>query len=131
MAAYSLYLRNKYPNFTDMKLHNTLIQINNQGMGQGDTELGLRLLSNYFKLILDENNLPRFVAFYNAGVKLLTADSPLVEPLKKLEEHGVKILACKTCIDYYQIPMPLPVGIAGTMVDIILLQHEAQKVITL
>lgn len=100
-------------------------------MGQGDQELGMRLLSNYFKLLFEENSLPRFIAFYNSGVKLLTTDSPLIEPLKKLEAEGVKLIACKTCIDYYQIPLPLPVGIAGTMVDIILLQQEADKIITL
>jgi intracellular sulfur oxidation DsrE/DsrF family protein len=114
-----------------MMHQNTLIQINNFGMGQGESELGIRLLTNYFKLILDEKSLPRFISFYNSGVQLLTADSPVIEPLKELEKQGVKLIACKTCMDYYKIPTPLPVGIAGTMVDIILLQQEAGKVITL
>ncbi|MGE4288510.1 MAG: DsrE family protein [Salinivirgaceae bacterium] len=110
---------------------NTLLQINNFGMGQGDASLGLKLINNYFNLIINDEQYPQFVVFYNSGVKLLTQNSPAVDSLKKLAEAGVQLIACKTCIDHYQISLPLPVGAPGSMMDIIALQQKAEKIITL
>ncbi len=112
-------------------MNNTLIQINNNGMGQGDEELGLLLINNYLKLISAENNLPKFITFYNSGVKIICEDSPIIEKLKKLEESGVKLIACKTCLNHFNLLDHVKVGIPGTMVDIIELQKMADKVINL
>lgn len=109
----------------------TLLQINTNGMGQGDDILGLTLIENYFKLIIQENALPKIITFYNAGVKLVVSGSPVIDLLKEIEQNGVQLVACKTCLNHYGILNELAVGMAGTMIDIILLQKEATKVITL
>jgi selenium metabolism protein YedF len=113
------------------KNENTLIQVNQYGMGQGNDALGLKLMGNYFKLLVEDNHLPRFVVFYNAGVKFLSQGSPVIEELKTVESKGVKLLACKTCLDFFELTDKLEVGVAGTMHDIIALQANADKVITL
>ncbi len=110
---------------------NTLIQITHNGMGLGDEELGIILLNNYFKLILEQNRLPKFVALYNSGVELICTGSPLIEIFKLLESKGINLIACKTCLNHYNLIDKLEVGIAGTMVDIIELQAIADKVINL
>lgn len=110
---------------------NTLIQITQNGMGSGNEDLGLKLIGNYFKLILQEQQLPQFMVFYNAGVKLLCEGSPVIESLREIEAMGVKLIACKTCLDFYNLIPKLQVGTIGSMIDIIDLQNSAQKIIQL
>ncbi|MFB6319392.1 sulfurtransferase-like selenium metabolism protein YedF [Saccharicrinis sp. FJH54] len=110
---------------------NTLIQISHDGMGSGDDALGLQLITNYFKLMNEEDELPRFIVFYNSGVKLICKSSPVIDVAQALEQKGVKLMACKTCLKHYDLMDKTEVGIAGTMMDIIELQKIADKVITL
>ena len=76
-------------------------------------------------------DLPKIIVFYNEGVKLICSGSPVIDILKETEKKGVKLLACKTCLNHYKILDKVEVGICGTMMDIITLQAEASKVITL
>lgn len=110
---------------------NTLIQINQNGMGAGDTELGLILINNYLKLTGEEKNPPRVIAFYNEGVRLVCEGSTALEQLQALEDKGIKLMACKTCLKHLGLMDKMKVGIPGTMMDIIELQKVAEKVITL
>lgn len=112
-------------------LKNTLIQITQNGMGAGDEELGLLLVKNYLKLVGEENELPQVIVFYNGGVKLICEGSPAIEILRALEQKGVKLMACKTCLNHFNLLEKTEVGIAGTMMDIIELQKVAEKVVTL
>jgi len=112
-------------------LKNTLIQITQKGMGAGDEELALVLVKNYLKLVAEEEELPRVIAFYNQGVELITEGSPVIAELKTLQDKGVRLLACKTCLNYFALLDKVEVGIPGTMMDIIELQKVAEKVINL
>lgn len=113
-----------------MKKLSDLLQITRYGMGNGDHELAVKLIGNYFKLILEDKRLPSIIVFYNEGVKLLECNSPVGDYLKDMEHNGIKLLACKTCLDYYNIN-EMCAGIKGTMMDIITLQSDAEKVINL
>lgn len=110
---------------------NTLIQVSQNSMGSGDDVLGLQLMNNYLRLMSEEPELPRFVVFYNSGVKLLCNGSPVVEAAKALETKGVKLIACKTCLQHFKLIEQIEVGMLGTMMDIIELQKKAEKVIVL
>lgn len=110
---------------------NTLLQINNFGMGQGDDALGIALIQNYLNLILQEDALPAVIAFYNGGVKFVAEGSPVINTLQEIEAKGVKLIACKTCLNHFGLIDKIKVGLGGTMIDIITLQKEASKVITL
>ncbi|PKP02165.1 MAG: hypothetical protein CVU11_12735 [Bacteroidetes bacterium HGW-Bacteroidetes-6] len=110
---------------------NVLLQVAQNGMGAGDDELGIQLVVNYFRLINEEIELPRFIAFYNGGVKLICIGSPALEILKAIERKGVKLIACKTCLNHYNLLDKMDVGVAGTMIDIIELQKITDKVINL
>ena len=114
-----------------MNNSNTLIQINQNGMGNGDQELGLTLISNYLKLSLNSDQLPKIITFYNAGVKLTCEGSPVLDTLKSLEKAGVKMIICKTCLNFFKLENAVKVGIQGSMQDIITLQADASKVINL
>lgn len=110
---------------------NILLQFNKNGMGEGDIKLSNLLAKNYLKLLNEENELPKVIVFYNEGVKLICKGSIVVEELKILEARGVKLLACKTCLNYYELIDKIEVGLAGTMMDIIEIQKISDKVITL
>lgn len=109
---------------------NHLLQITRYGMGHGDADLAIKLIGSYFKIIIEDKRLPAIITFYNEGVKLLASDSPVINLMQQAEKEGVKLLACKTCLDYYQIEN-MGAGVKGTMMDIITLQSDANKVINL
>lgn len=108
---------------------NTLLQITKNYLGEGDVELGRKLLENYLRQRNAEERLPAVICFYNSGVKLLTEENDTLEILKEIEAKGIKLLACKTCLDYFGLTDKMKAGIAGTMIDIITLQDNADKVI--
>lgn len=110
---------------------NTLIQVTNDGMGLGDEALGHQLITNYFGLLSEEATLPRVIVFYNSGVKLLCKNSPALEALKCIEEKGVQLVACKTCLNHFNVINDIKAGKAGTMMDIIELQKVSDKVISI
>ncbi len=112
-----------------MNQSNTLLQITKESMGEGDPELGKTLIFNYFNILLINNMSPKIIVFYNAGVNLLSKTSPIIDLLRQLEQKGVQLLACKTCVNFYKTP--IEVGTIGTMEDIITLQAKAQKVISI
>nr|WP_321355871.1 DsrE family protein [uncultured Draconibacterium sp.] len=110
---------------------NTLIQITHNGMGSGNEELGQLLVKNYLTLLYEEEELPKVITFYNEGVKLICSGSPALKSLKTLSEKGVKLVACKTCLNQFKLLDKVEVGIPGTMVDIMHFQKVAQKVVNL
>ncbi len=109
----------------------TVILITRNGMGSAEAELQLRLVQTYLKL-LDENNiLPAAICFYTDGVKLVVSGSPVIATLKSLEEKGVRLVLCSTCLNFFNLQDHVQVGIIGGMTDIIELQFKAAKVISL
>ena len=110
---------------------NTLIQLSQDSMGTGDKDLGTKLISNYLRLISEETEMPCFIVFYNSGVKLICKGSPVTEIFKIMENKGVKLIACKTCLQHFDLMDEIEAGIAGTMMDIVELQKLADKVISL
>ena len=97
-------------------------------MGEGDSELGLRILGTFLRKTGALTDLEALV-LYNAGVLLLAPDSPLIPELTQVEESGVDVLACGTCIAHYGIQPAL-----GRVTDMDTILRElaaAQKVITL
>ena len=55
----------------------------------------------------------------NQGVFTLTEESFVSLQLKELEDKGVDILACKTCVDYYELGEKLTVGKISGMAQFI------------
>jgi len=112
-------------------MKNTVIQITNNGMGKADETLQRKLAGKYLELIQLNDTLPNAICFYTDGVKLVVEGSPVLEQLKSLEEKGVRLIVCSTCLDYFNLTDKVKVGIVGGMTDIIEAQVKAEKVITL
>jgi selenium metabolism protein YedF len=84
-------------------------------MGQGDDELGRKLMKTFINIIGMMDNMPSLIAFYNSGVKLTVKDSGVDDILMELEKRGVRMLICSTCIDYFGIGDKIAAGEKSNM----------------
>jgi sulfur relay (sulfurtransferase) complex TusBCD TusD component (DsrE family) len=109
----------------------TLIVINKDGMGEADAELRHKLITTYLTLLDDNGMLPGAICLYTDGVKLALEGSPVLDQLQSLEDKGVRLILCKTCIDHLGVADKVKAGVVGGMTDIISAQWAAEKVITL
>jgi len=112
-------------------MKNTIIQISNDGMGKADETLQHKLLGKYLELIQQNEVLPNAICFYTDGVKMVVEGSPILKQLEALENKGVRLVVCSTCLDYFNLTEKVKVGILGGMTDIIEAQTKADKVISL
>jgi intracellular sulfur oxidation DsrE/DsrF family protein len=100
-------------------------------MGRGHDHLGGLLMDKFLQTLADLPEKPVIVAFYNAGVKLLCEGSPVLEPLGKLQAAGVELLACGTCLEFFDLRPHIVVGRGSTMREITGALLTADKVITI
>jgi sulfur relay (sulfurtransferase) complex TusBCD TusD component (DsrE family) len=111
--------------------HATTLLITSEGLGKADQELQHKLANTYLHLINEYNLLPAAICFYTEGVKLVVEGSPVLETLSALEDKGVRLIVCNTCLNFYGLIDKVRVGIIGGMADIIEAQWKADRVITL
>lgn len=111
-------------------LSDSLILVANAGLGQGDPVLSRRMIGVYFRTLAEMGQRPAAIAFYTAGVQLVVDDSPCLAELRALADAGLRLLACRSCLDYYGLIDRVAVGEVGNMAQIIELQAAAARVIT-
>lgn len=106
----------------------TVVVLNQDQMGHGDRALGQRILQTFLQKSIA---LPGFTAilFYNSGVKLVADGSPVLAELRSLEERGVDLVPCGTCLNHYALTPA--VGKVANMDAILAELGRAAKVITL
>ena len=114
-----------------MSTRDTVILVTNNGMGNGPQDLQQTLIAKYFELLNLQDDLPAVICFYTEGVRLVTEGSPVIEKLRALEEKGVRLIVCSTCLNYFGLIEKIKIGIVGGMGDILAAQWQAAKVITL
>lgn len=87
-------------------------------MGEGSEELGKILMKSFVYTVTEATPFPSTLIFYNGGVHLTCEGSEVLEDLKKLEEEGVEIISCGTCLDFFEIKDKLQVGEISNMYTI-------------
>ena len=108
---------------------NTVVVIDSLHMGKGDVELGRILMKGFIYTLSEMEELPKTILFYNEGVKLTIEGAESLQDLKSLEERGVEILSCGTCLNFYGITEKLRVGSVTNMYTILERQMKATRVI--
>ncbi|MEZ5975873.1 MAG: DsrE family protein [Planctomycetota bacterium] len=106
----------------------TLLVLNHGGMGHGDDELGKRLIKTFLQKSITLQDLDA-IALFNGGVSLVAEGSPVLGELTLLEENGVDLIPCGTCLQAFGITPA--VGKVGSMDEILAAMNRAAKVITL
>jgi selenium metabolism protein YedF len=99
-------------------------------MGDGDPELGSLLMETFMDNLKLQEQLPTHVVLYNGGVKLAMKESPVCSSLSELEELGIRIMLCGTCIDHYGLQFDIGVGMISNMVVITETLAAAGHVVT-
>ena len=112
-------------------IENKCRMISNDKLGQGSEELGNVLIKGFIYTLTELNTFPKYIILLNSGVKLSTQNSDTVENLKILEENGVEIMSCGTCLDYYGLKESLKVGSVTNMYNIVEILKSVENNITL
>ncbi|MBE3036820.1 MAG: sulfurtransferase-like selenium metabolism protein YedF [Candidatus Atribacteria bacterium] len=97
-------------------MQSKVILIQSERLGKGDDQLGTMLMANFLRLLGESKEKPETLVFWNTGVRLVCEDSYVLGHLKRLEDQGVEILACTTCLEYFDLVDKLKVGKPTTMV---------------
>ncbi|MCX7970349.1 MAG: sulfurtransferase-like selenium metabolism protein YedF [Negativicutes bacterium] len=79
-------------------------------LGLGARQLGEILIKSMLFTLSERDTPPPLIVLVNSGVNLVTDRSPVIGHLRRLAENGCRILACGTCLEYYNIKDQLAVG---------------------
>lgn len=87
-------------------------------MGDGDPELGRMLLRAFINSLTEADRLPSTIVLYNDGVRIALEGSDTAVTLEELEQRGVSVLVCGTCVDFYGLKPSIAVGMISNMYKI-------------
>jgi len=108
-----------------------VLAVSQDSMGRGNDELGKVLIKSFFHTLAETPPIPDRIIFFNSGVKLAVNGSDVLDDLKMLEKKGARILACGTCLNFYNIKDNLAVGSVSNMYDIKEMLFSAGRLVTL
>jgi selenium metabolism protein YedF len=86
---------------------------------------------NFLKTLKEMGDELWRLVFINNGVKLTIEDSQVLLDLRQLQDNGVLILVCGTCLDHFNLLEKKQVGETTNMLDIVTAMQLADKVINL
>lgn len=109
----------------------TTLVIPRYGMGDAPAELSLKLVQSHLGLLDADDRVPYAICLYAEGVRLAVEGSPVLDELRSLAEKGARVVVCTTCLNFFGLADKLQAGVAGSMKDIIEMQWNAKRVITL
>jgi len=107
-----------------------LLILKSSGLGEGEPDLGLKLMSSFLNMLLESGNIPSKIICINSGIFLTTSGSPVEDQMNKFVEAGSEIFSCGTCLDYYNRKNLLLVGKATNMRDTVTSMIEYKKVLS-
>jgi selenium metabolism protein YedF len=100
-------------------------------LGRGDDVLGTKLIASFIATLKEMGPELWCVVMLNAGVKLAVAGSGVLAGLQDLEQSGVRLLVCGTCLTHFKLLEAKQAGETTNMLDIVTAMQLADKVITL
>ncbi|MGI5927080.1 MAG: sulfurtransferase-like selenium metabolism protein YedF [Thermacetogeniaceae bacterium] len=107
-----------------------VVLITSNLFGQGEEGLGKILMKSFLYALTQIENIKQMI-FMNSGVFLTTEGSDVLELLKTMEESGVEVLSCGTCLDYYGLKEKLAVGKVTNMYAAVEAITTASRSVTL
>ena len=100
-------------------------------IGRGDDNLGQILIKSFLPTLAEVAGKPRTLIFMNSGVKLTVEGSPVLDALRQLEQAGIELLVCGTCLDYFNLKEKVAVGKVSNMFEITERLLGAKSVVSL
>ena len=108
----------------------TIILLHSESLGRGSDELGKTMTGSFLRKLLASDKKPDTIIFYNSAVHLLTDKSSVLDALSGLTKAGVDLVACQTCIGFYEIEKKIVVGRIVDMTEIVSILMKSDTVIT-
>lgn len=108
-----------------------VIIINSETLGHGSEELGKRLLGAFLRKVWSKEEKPDTIILYNSGVKIAAEGSEVLDAVTGLQESGVDILACGTCVEYYKLGSSLKAARISNMDEISSIILNTNDIVTL
>ncbi len=108
-----------------------VVLIGSRTIGEGDDVLGEKLMLSYIKTLKEMGDDLWRLIFVNGGVHFAIEGSELLPELVALEEQGITILVCGTCLNHFDILEKKRVGQTTNMLDIVTAMQLADKVISM
>ncbi len=106
-----------------------LLVVKSAGFGEGEPDLGEKLMRAFFSVLLESDGLPDQIIFMNSGIFLTTEGSSMLDLLKNYADQGTSIFTCGTCLDYYGRKDKLLIGKPGNMKDAVSAMISHKKVL--
>jgi selenium metabolism protein YedF len=113
----------------EAKTGSDVILITGDRFGTGDEELGGILMKAFLNTLWETEPKPSSILFINEGVRLSTEGSEVLDALALLEQAGVKLFSCGTCLEYYNLREKLAAGQVTNMKATVATLLAAGKVI--
>lgn len=114
---------------SSMSKQKILVFLATDVVGAGDDELGGKLMYNFLLTLKELGDELWRIVMVNGGVKLTTPDSQCMTVLKELEQSGVSILVCGTCLEFFKLTEQSNVGEVTNMLDVVTSFQLASKTI--
>ncbi len=105
-----------------------IILLKSELFSEGDKKLQETMMGSFLRKLWASPKKPDAIIFYGTAVKLLAKGSTVLDALTGLEEDGVELLACGTCVGYYELEADLMVGRKTSMPEFIELMMNADSV---
>jgi len=100
-------------------------------IGRGDDQLGGKLMASYLSTLKEMGPALWRLILVNDAVKLAVAGADSLDSLRELEESGVSILVCGTCLTFFDLLERKAVGQTTNMLDVVTSLQVADKVVSL
>jgi len=110
-----------------------VLLVKREGLGQvdpADRPFGLEMFDRFLHALESQAVKPHAICFYTDGVKLVCNGSPALLGLRILHGQGVRLVACRTCLEHFGLSDQVAVGDVGGMTDIVGLLTQADSVVT-
>jgi selenium metabolism protein YedF len=108
-----------------------MVMVTTDRIGHGDDELGSKLMTAFLKTLKEMGDDLWRLVFLNNGVKLTAEETEKLASLRELEENGITILVCGTCLEHFNLLEKKQVGETTNMLDIVTAMQLADKVINI
>lgn len=87
--------------------------------GEANPPLGTILIRAFINTLGEGTKLPEFILFINDAVRLTAGSNSISDKLSELENEGVEILSCGTCLEYLGLINDLKVGQVTNMLRVV------------
>jgi selenium metabolism protein YedF len=126
---FCLAITKEYLGKAENKQTGDVVFITSTQLGTGDERFGEGLMKSFINTLGEAAYRPAKLIFANSGVRLTTEGSEVLEVLQRLEQEGIQISSCGTCLEFYHLTDKLRVGIVTNSYEVVDSLLSAEKVI--